>query len=93
MHYFLTVILPAKTTAAKLKSFTANLEKILKVFEGKIVKTDNMGQVDLQKKIAGNTSGNFINFELELKPSAAKGLRDKMVTQEDILRYLLIRKD
>lgn len=93
MHYFLTVILSAKTTPAKLKSFTAGIEKVLNVFEGKIVKTDNMGQLDLQKKIAGNTSGNFINFELELMPSAAKGLRDKMVTQEDVLRYLLVKKD
>ena len=91
MKYNLTILLSGKTTPAKKKAFTVKLEKLLSVFEGKIDKTQDWGELPLAYKVKRETSGNFMHYDLELNPKAAKQLREKFVLENDILRYLLIR--
>ena len=91
MKYFLTVILSDKATPAKKKSFGEKIEKLIKVFEGKVEKIDDWGEIALEHKIKGHTSGNFLHFALELERSRGGSLRERLVTEEDILRYLLVR--
>jgi small subunit ribosomal protein S6 len=91
--YELTVVLDGKSPAAKKKKVTETLEKTLKIFEGKIVESKEWGVKELAYKIGKSETGLYLFFELELDPKGVKALNDKLRTDPDLLRYLLIRKD
>jgi small subunit ribosomal protein S6 len=90
--YELTIVLPGDTSAAKKKTFSEKLGKLIDTLKGKIEKTDEWGGLELAYPIAKNTDGLFFYYELELESAAAKNLNDKLRLDEDIIRYLLIRK-
>jgi Ribosomal protein S6 len=94
MHkYELTIVLPEKTTPAKVKSVTASLEKTLSLLKGKVLKMEEWGKLDFSFKLKGNDSGVFVYFDLELDGNGAIKFRDKLRAEEGMLRYLLIRKE
>lgn len=90
-NYELTVVLPEKATPAKAKAVTSTIEKMVKVFKGKIAKKDNWGKLDLFYPIKKNKSGVFLHFQLELEPKSADSIDKKIKLEEDIIRHLLIR--
>lgn len=90
-NYELTVVLPEKATPAKAKAVTAAIEKIVKVFKGKVIKMDSWGKLDLYYPIKKNNSGVFLHFQLELEPKSADSLDQKIKLEEDITRHLLIK--
>lgn len=90
--YELTVVLPEKATPAKKKAATSAIEKMVKVFKGKVVKTKDWGKIDLYYPIKKNNSGVFLFFQLELEPSSADSLDQKLKLEEDIIRHLLVRE-
>lgn len=91
--YELTLVLPGKSTGAKVKSMTSSLEKTLVAIKGKVLKTEEWGLQELSFKIKGNDSGVFVYFDLELDSSSAIKLRDKLRAEDGLLRYLLVRKN
>ena len=91
--YELTLVLDGKAGAAKKKKVTETLEKVLALFKGKIIESKDWGVKDLAYKIGKSTTGLYLFFELELDPSAVKALNDKLRTDSDLIRYLLIKKD
>lgn len=91
-NYELTILLPEKATPAKKKSVSEKIKKIVTGAKGKVAKVDDWGKKDLAYPIGGNTAGNYLIFELELEPGSAKELDSKLNLEEEILRYLLIRK-
>ena len=90
-NYELTVILGEKTTPAKKKAFTQKVEKLLKVLEGKVIKTDDWGKQDFCYKIDKQTSGNYLFFKLELQSEGSKALADKLRMDDEVVRHLLLR--
>lgn len=91
--YELTVVLDGKSGAAKKKKTVESLEKVLATFKGKITETKDWGVKDLAYKIGKSLTGLYLYFELELDPSGAKALNEKLRTDADILRFLVINKD
>ncbi|MEJ2441595.1 MAG: 30S ribosomal protein S6 [Patescibacteria group bacterium] len=91
--YELTVVLPGSATAAKKKSVQEAIGKIIKTFNGKVGKVEDQGKKDLAYQIAKNDSGVFLFFPLELSQEGAKALPQKLNLEEDIIRYLLVRKE
>jgi small subunit ribosomal protein S6 len=91
--YELTLVLDGKAGAAKKKKVTETLEKVLAIFKGKIIESKDWGVKDLAYKVAKSTTGLYLFFELELAPNGVKALNDKLRTDADIIRFLLIRKD
>jgi small subunit ribosomal protein S6 len=91
--YELTVVLEGKSGAAKKKKMVEMLEKVMEPFKGKITTTVDWGVKKLAYKIAKSETGLFTFFELDLDPSGVKALNDKLRTDSDIIRFLLIRKD
>jgi small subunit ribosomal protein S6 len=89
--YELTLVLPGKVTAAKVKSSKEKLEKVVSTLKGKVTKSEEWGKKDLAYKIKGNTSGNFLFYNIELNPECARELRDKLKMEEEIIRYLIVR--
>lgn len=88
--YQLTIVLPEKITSAKKKTIVDTIEKIVKLNKGEVKKLEDWGEIELSYKIAKNTTGNFLQFILELKKSSVRALDDKLKMEEGIIRYLLV---
>lgn len=77
-----------KERKALIDSITAKLL----VEGGKIVKEELWGSRDLAYPLKRQTKGFYAHFEITSDPKNAKGLDKKIKTEEDILRYLLIKR-
>lgn len=91
-NYELTLVLPGKAKT-KEKTVTEKIQKLIKVLEGKIVKAENWGEIELSYKIKKEQSGIFLYFELELGRSTVKALNEKLRMDGEVIRYLLVTKD
>ncbi|KKQ36856.1 MAG: 30S ribosomal protein S6 [Candidatus Woesebacteria bacterium GW2011_GWA1_37_7] len=91
--YELTIVLPGKFTPAKKKAVQERIEKLIKTFKGSVDKTNDWGVLDLSYKILGNTTGIFLNYDLKLEGKMVREVETKLKMEEDIIRYLLVRKD
>lgn len=90
--YELTVVLPGKATAAKKKSVTESIEKLAKILKGKVGKVDDWGVIDFAYLIKKNTQGAFLSFPLEIEASMVSQLDTKLRMEDNIIRYLIVRK-
>lgn len=96
--YELTLVLDGKAGTAKSKKVTETLEKTLKIFKGAIKESKEWGVKELAYKLGkpasrqgGSETGLYLFFELELDPKGVKALNDKLRTDPDILRYLIVK--
>ena len=89
--YELTVIIDGKATAAKKKAMVGLIEKIIKVVGGKVIKKDDWGVKDFAYPIGKINSGNYMFFELELETDKVKDINQKLVIEEDIIRFLIVK--
>lgn len=85
--------LPGDTTPTKVKSHQEKIEKLVETFKGKVKAMKEWGRIELAHPLKKNTSSFFVHFDLELDAQTAKALKDKLKLEEQILRYLLVRKD
>jgi small subunit ribosomal protein S6 len=91
--YELTIVLDGKATPAKRKSVRASVEKVISSLKGKIGTVEDWGERPLAYKIGKAEAGNLLFFPLELDANAAKALPARLKQQEEVLRYLFLRKD
>lgn len=91
--YELTLVVESKGGSAKKKKVTDTLEKLLKILNGKIVESKDWGVKDLAYKLGKSDTAAFLYFELEMEAAGVKALNEKLRTDPDLLRFLLIRKD
>lgn len=68
------------------------LEVVTKQF-GKVTKEELWGNRDLTYPILKQEKAYFAHYEFESEPSSIKDLDKNLKLNEDILRFLLIRKD
>lgn len=90
--YYLTLVLDPNIEEVGRK---AVLDPVLKKAvgdQGKVIKEDLWGVRDLSYPIKGKTKGYYAHFEFETAPEVAKGLDRVLKVEEDILRYLLVRR-
>lgn len=90
--YELTLVVDGKTGNAKKKKVTENLESVLKLLKGKISETKDWGVKDLAYKVGKSETGLYTLFELEMDPSGVKALNEKLRTDADILRFMVVKK-
>jgi ribosomal protein S6 len=98
--YELTLVLDGKAGATTKKKVIETLEKVLVIFKGAIKESKDWGVKDLaypirsaNSKIGKSETGLYLFFELELDPTRVKAFNDKLRTDADIIRFLLINKD
>ena len=92
-NYELTLVMPGNFTEAKKKATLESVQKLIKVFEGKVEKLEEWGKIDLAYQIKKQSTGIFLHINLGLSPSLVKGLAEKIKFEDGIIRYLLIRKE
>ena len=91
MNYELTIVLSEKATPAKKKAVSEMIEKMVKLFKGKVIGTDDWGKIDLAYPIERNNSGVFLHFRLELENQAPGQINQKIRLEKDIIRHLLVK--
>ncbi len=92
-NYELTLVVDGKGGAAKKKKVVETLEKTLKIFKGAIKDSSEWGVKEMAYKIGKSETGLYLHFELELDGKGVKALNEKLRTDPEILRYLVIKKD
>ncbi len=61
--------------------------------KGAIKESKEWGVKELAYKLDKSETGLYLFFELELDPKGVKALNDKLRTDPDIMRYLIVRKE
>ncbi|MBI2019061.1 30S ribosomal protein S6 [Candidatus Daviesbacteria bacterium] len=90
--YYLTLVLKPDVEEKERKALLDSIGKKITGSEGKITKEDMWGVRPLSYTIKKQTSGFYAHFEIEADPKDAKGIDKTLKTEEDVLRYLLIRR-
>lgn len=90
--YYLTLVLKPELEEKERKALLDSISKKVSGTEGKIEKEDLWGVRTLAYPIKRKTSGYFAHFEVSADPKDVKGLDKTLKVEEDILRYLLIRR-
>jgi small subunit ribosomal protein S6 len=70
----------------------AKVEKLIDGVGGKITKRDNWGKKRLAYPVKKQQFGIYIYFELELAPTAIRGLEAQLLITEEVMRFLIVTK-
>lgn len=89
----MTLILVPEITAAKKEEVLAKVEKILVAAKGKVEKKEEWGKKSLAYPIKKMAEGDYHFWEVALPESAPAEIDKKMRLEEQVLRYLLLRKE
>ncbi len=89
----MTLILVPEITAAKKEEVLAKVEKILVAAKGKVEKKEEWGKKSLAYPIKKMTEGDYHFWEVALPESAPPEIDKKMRLEDQVLRYLLVRKE
>lgn len=90
--YNLTLVLKPEMDEKEKKALLDSVVKKLINGDGKVEKEDLWGAKDLAYPIKRQTKGFYAHFEISADPKNAKGLDKMLKVEEDILRYLLVRR-
>lgn len=90
--YYLTLVLKSDLEEKERKALLDSMSKKLTGEGGKIGKEDLWGVKTLAYPIKKQTSGYYAHFEIEADPKDAKDLDKSLRVEEDVLRYLLIKR-
>lgn len=90
--YELTLVLPKGISGSKRKDLQEKLEKIIKALKGSIKEVKEWGELELAYPIRGESSAFFLHYLLELEGNSAKSISGKLRLEDDIIRYLLVRR-
>lgn len=90
--YNLTLVLKPDMTDTERKTLLDSMTKKLIGDDGKIEKEDLWGVRDLAYPIKRQTKGFFVHFEVQADPKNGKAIDNTLKLEEDVLRYLLIRR-
>ncbi|MCL4419370.1 30S ribosomal protein S6 [Patescibacteria group bacterium] len=89
-NYQLVLVLKASLSEAQRKKLLEVIKSWLK--DVKIAKEEEWGQKPLAYSIKRESSGFYLNLLLEAKDSFPLDFEKKLVSQDDILRHLLLRQ-
>lgn len=88
--YELTVILPEKAEEAVLSKLIDKVTQIIEDLKGKVEKTEKWGKKSFTFLIKKQSQGFYVYFQIKLDPKKAIDLKNKLKTNDNIIRYLLV---
>jgi len=80
-------------TSAQVEGLTETFSTILKDNGGSLLKTEQWGLKTLAYKIKKNRKGHYVYFGVDAPAAAVAEMERNMSINEDVLRFLLIRRD
>ena len=90
--YELMLINRSSLTEHDEKKILSKIDEFIKG-KGKIHKTSNLGKKKLVYKIKKQSEGNYWLIELSLVSTAVSNFAAKLSMEEDILRYLILKRE
>lgn len=90
-QYYLTLVFKNDLAEKDRKVLTDSVLKRVLGTSGKVEKEEVWGTKDLAYPILHNDKGYYLHMALATDPANAKGIDKYINTQEEILRYLLVR--
>jgi small subunit ribosomal protein S6 len=92
-NYQLVVILDSEQKAEAKEKLQEKLKKLITDFEGKTIKSKDLGKKELAYPIAKKNFGDYFVFTFEMPVEKTTGFKQKIQLDEDIIRFLLIVKE
>jgi len=86
-----TIIARQDTSASQLKQIQEKYTNLVTKNEGKIVKTENWGLLNLSYIIKKNKKGNYIHFKIEGNGKTINELEKNEKIDKNLLRYLTVK--
>ena len=86
-----TIIARQDASPTELKQLTEKYSKIIEKNEGKVVKTENWGLLNLSYLIKKNRKGSFIHFKIKGKGKVIEQLEKNESIDKKLLRHLTVR--
>ena len=86
-----TIIARQDTSPSELKSLEDKYSKIVEKFDGKIIKTENWGLMNLSHLIKKNKKGSYLHFKIEGNGKMVDELEKNESLDKKLLRYVTIR--
>ncbi|RPF74060.1 MAG: 30S ribosomal protein S6 [Rickettsiales bacterium TMED289] len=86
-----TIVARQDITSSQLKQIEEKYSKLVKKFDGDIVKTENWGLINLSYIIKKNKKGNFIHFKIKGNGNLINELEKSEKIDKNLLRYLTVK--
>ena len=86
-----TIIARQDMGSKQLEQITEKYTKIVEKNNGKIIKTENWGLLNLSYLIKKNKKGNYLHFKIEGPNNAVKELEKNEKLDKNLLRYATIK--
>ena len=86
-----TIVARQDTSPAQIKQLTEKYSKIVEKNEGKIVKTEEWGLLNLSYLIKKNKKGSYIHFKIEGSGKIIEELEKNEVIDKNLLRYMTVK--
>ena len=86
-----TIIARQDTSPSELKQLTEKYSKIVEKNQGKIIKTENWGLINLSHIIKKNKKGSYIHFKIEGSGKVISELEKNEAIDKKLLRYLTVK--
>ena len=86
-----TIIARQDTGPSQLKQIQEKYTNLVTKNEGKIVKTENWGLLNLSYQIKKNKKGNYIHFKIEGSGKTINELEKNEKIDKNLLRYLTVK--
>ena len=86
-----TIIARQDSSPAQLKQIQEKYTNLVNKNDGKIVKTENWGLLNLSYLIKKNRKGNYIHFKIECSSKTINELEKNEKIDKNLLRYLTVK--
>jgi len=86
-----TIIARQDTGQSQLKQIQEKYENLVNKNEGKILKTENWGLLNMSYQIKKNKKGNYIHFKIEGNGKTIMELEKSEKIDKNLLRYLTVK--
>ena len=86
-----TIIARQDTSPSQLKQLQEKYTTLVSKNDGKVVKTENWGLLNLSYLIKKNKKGNYIHFKIEGSGKTINELEKNEKIDKNLLRYLTVR--
>jgi small subunit ribosomal protein S6 len=91
--YELTLVLDPDLTSENQKKLTEKIKKTIEELKGKVEKFDEWGRKELAYPIKKKKMGFYLLWEIKLPEKAPPELNKKLKLEEEVIRFLLVKKD
>ena len=86
-----TIIARQDTSVSQLEQLTDKYSKIVKKFEGDIIKTENWGLMNLSYIIKKNKKGNYIHFKIKGEGKLIAELEKNEKIDKNLLKSMTVK--